>query len=193
MSIGEASVEQLKRIGRPQNAKGIRLALVKNGYPLGGATEKEQYRRVTKALRVRERTSGDVLRMGPGQWALAAWYTEQEAGRLRFRSENPVQQDHINLTRLGMLAAKEKGKQIGARLKLTPPMVDQAMQMSKDGMSVAAIARFFGVTGATIINYFRQSGFQRVRRLKAPRMARRPRKKVTNVVAEGETSPPTGN
>lgn len=193
MSIGEASVEQLKRIGKPQNAKAIRLALVKDNYPLGGTTEKEQYRRVTKALRVRERTSGDVLRMGPGQWALAAWYTEQEADQLRFRSANPVQQDHINLTKVGMLAAKAKGKQIGARLKLTPAMVDQAIQMSNDGTAVSAIARFFGVTRMTILTSFQRHGYQHVRRPKAPRMARRPRKKVANVGAGGEPSPPTGN
>jgi hypothetical protein len=192
MSIGKASVEQLSRIGKPQNANAIRLALLKDGYQLGGTTEKEQYRKVTKALRVRERTRGDVLRTAPGQWALTAWYDKQEADRLRFRSEKRVQQDHIDLTKRGMRAAREKGRQIGGRLKLNQAMIDRAVQMTHDGMTMPAIARHFGVTRATIINSLERNetkgGLRYARRVLRPRSVRRPRKKSTNVDTAPEPS-----
>jgi PLD-like domain/Homeodomain-like domain len=154
MNLVDAAMEQLNRMGAPQQAKAIHQALQKDGFEMRPSKQhRKPYKPVYDALLKRESGVGDVFRTGPGLWTLAKWYTAEEADRLK-QLHVKARAEHIELTRRGMREAKERGRKLGAPPIMTEANRARVSQMLRDGMRVEEIAKFFGVSDNTIYTYF---------------------------------------
>lgn len=103
----------------------------------------------------------DMTKRGVGFKSLTEGFdTTTSGGRILFHMLGALAQFERDLiverTKAGMEAARKRGKQIGAVLKMTPPKVKEARKMLKDGKSIAEIADHFDVSRQTIYTALRR-------------------------------------
>jgi DNA invertase Pin-like site-specific DNA recombinase len=69
----------------------------------------------------------------------------------------------IERTRAGMMRAREQGKQVGAKLLMTPDRKQKVASLIKAGLSVQQVAKQFKIAPNTIYNHFDKAELDKIR------------------------------
>jgi hypothetical protein len=136
LSLQEASRKQLSIIGKPQSGIEIWEALKVEGFI--SASERPQSA-VHWALTKRQKTHGDVMLVGRGQFGLVEWYTPEQREEITKNLGRMAGRDHkthSERTKLGMANASRRGVRIGAKRRIDDAMVERLRGYLAQGISV---------------------------------------------------------
>lgn len=167
LPLTDAIIEYLKTCKGPKSPRQIWDALEAAGCEVASETP---VRSVQWALKKAASTNSDVIAAGWGHWDIKSKYSKAKLERLlakRSGRGGRSSDEHKRRTLIGMENARKHGKQIGARVKMTPEVMNTIEQMLIAQRKVADIATEVGVSKALIYGHFtvgRRDGKQTVER-----------------------------
>lgn len=164
-SLPDACLNILRGKGNPMSSKQLLAELEASEFAYKIKTDwpaAKPYKRVYSALVIRERQKGDVVRVGGGYWALAEWLPKGDVKKIRAMRNSPDRREHAERTKIGMQAARQKGRQIGQRPKLGHDDIERAKKLFAEGKKKREVAAEIGVSPMTLDKAFPE----RVRRRK---------------------------
>jgi hypothetical protein len=150
LSVSEAAAKYLLSAGSAQRASKIVEALTSAGFEM---TAERPVASLKVALERRSKNFGDVLLVAYGTWTHRENLTDKERAALEHKAQ----------TKRGLMAARERGKQVGARLRLTPEIEAEMEKLLADGCKLKEVAAKFGFAQPTIRLRF---GTERLRALR---------------------------
>jgi hypothetical protein len=150
LPLTDAVLEYLKTSKGPKTANQIWAALEAAGFETISETPAHS---VVWALKKLAKKNSDVIAVGWGQWDLKSKYTRAKLAKIltkRAGRGGRTTAEHIERTKIGMQTAKASGKQIGARRKLTPEIIDRAKVLLSQGNTIREVAKELGVATSSI-------------------------------------------
>jgi hypothetical protein len=141
LSLQEAARKQLAFVKKPQTPQEIWPVLSAAGFV--SASERPS-NAVHWSLRKREKTHGDVLLIGRGQWALPEWYTPEQRAEIEKNLGGMAGRNsaaHSEKTKLGMKLSQKRGVRIGAPKKIDDAMIERLRAHIAAGDSIVAACK----------------------------------------------------
>jgi hypothetical protein len=160
MSVPDAAISVLSERERPVGNVEIASALEEAGFPfkgnLVGAIETSLRRRLDSTGEVAR--AAPIVRVAPGTWGLASWYTDEEIKQFaeKLAGQKMPGRDyaaHKMSVQAAVQAALVRGARFGRRPKLNDEQTAIAKQMAAAGAAAKDIAGAFGVTSATVVRW----------------------------------------
>jgi len=159
LPLGEANIEYLSTCTKPQTAKQIANALRKAGREF---ESDNPVRAVKDALKKSLVKNKDLFHV---RWA--TWYLKSKCNKAKYAKLIGVNAtygtggrapaEHGELTRQGMLKAREEGKQIGALKKISDEKVALIRRIILDGGTIGAACKRADISYGTFYTY-REAG-----------------------------------
>ena len=150
LSLSEAAAKYLLSAGTAQRATKIIEALRAGGVEMSA---EQPVSSLKAALQRRSNNFGDVHQVAYGTWTHQLNLTDKERAAL----------EHKGRTKRGLLAARGRGKQIGARPKLTQEQWAEIEETLSKGKTVTEAAKQFGVSRATVALKYKRAKVMELR------------------------------
>jgi hypothetical protein len=159
VSVPDAAIAVLAERKEPLGNVELASVLQEAGYPFEG----DLVGAIESGLRRRQRSRSDmalaapVVRVAPGTWGLASWFSDEDIARFAEKiGRAPAGRDwaaHKTRTQEAVRAAKARGVRFGLPSRFTEEQMATARQMAESGASTKEIAAAYDVTPAAVVKW----------------------------------------